>query len=223
MADDRFRFRCYRCNQLLAASSKKVAAVISCPKCNAELEVPRPDAEPAHVMTGPAEGGATSGPRQTERRAVPSERVPSLFADIAAAIPDDLAGLRPEDIRVEAEFADLVIDTSEGVQISSPAGRSETSSVESAPSLPDATIGAGRLDVNESASATAPSLDAGIAPVLPPIDIEPSTILPRDHPIRPVREVVLQPTTVLAWSLMVLMSIPMAFVAGLLIGHFVWK
>jgi hypothetical protein len=59
--------------------------------------------------------------------------------------------------------------------------------------------------------------------VLPEITIEPPTILPPGHEVRPVREVVLQPATVLAWSLMALMSIPLAFLAGLLMGHFLWR
>jgi len=123
---------------------------------------------------------------------------------------------------VEAEFADLVIDTSDGVR-TSPTVKAESASPQPAPLVLDESIGAGRLDVNEAASTSPRAPDIGIGPALPPIDIEPPTILPRDHPIRPVHEVVLQPTTVLAWSLMVLMSIPMAFAAGLLLGHFVWK
>ncbi len=43
------------------------------------------------------------------------------------------------------------------------------------------------------------------------------------RPMQPVSEVVLQPATVLAWSLLVLLALPMAFLAGLMIGHFVWK
>jgi hypothetical protein len=38
-----------------------------------------------------------------------------------------------------------------------------------------------------------------------------------------VSEVILQPATVLAWSLLVLLALPMAFLAGLLLGHFVWR
>jgi hypothetical protein len=37
--------------------------------------------------------------------------------------------------------------------------------------------------------------------------------------IRPASEVVLPPAAVLAWSLVVLMALPMPFLAGLLIGH----
>ena len=43
MPEDHLRFRCYRCNQLLGASSRRAGAVITCPKCGAELKVPRPE------------------------------------------------------------------------------------------------------------------------------------------------------------------------------------
>jgi hypothetical protein len=146
--------------------------------------------------------------------------------EIAAAIPDDLAALRPEDIRVEAEFIDLVVKTSEPEAPAVPAPFEPVSVVppespkeptllrdepppapEPLPIVPDEPQPAG----------------AAIGGVLPPITIEPPTILPPGREIHPLHEVVLQPETVLAWSLLVLLSLPMAFVAGLLIGHFVWK
>ncbi|WP_165252652.1 hypothetical protein [Paludisphaera soli] len=62
-------------------------------------------------------------------------------------------------------------------------------------------------------------------PVIPPIRYDPPSIRPpaagADAPR--AADVVLAPAVVLAWSLLVLAAIPSAFVAGLLIGHFVWK
>ncbi len=60
--------------------------------------------------------------------------------------------------------------------------------------------------------------------IVPPISIEPDAIRPPStaEP-RSIREVVLPASVVLAWSLFVLMAIPLAFVAGLMVGHFVWK
>ena len=47
--------------------------------------------------------------RQAHPRRTPAATgLPTFMDEIAAAIPDDLATLRPEDIRVEAGFADLV-------------------------------------------------------------------------------------------------------------------
>ena len=59
--------------------------------------------------------------------------------------------------------------------------------------------------------------------VAPPIEIEPPTILPPRTEIRRVSEVILPASVVLAWSLFVLAGIAMSFVAGLLMGHYLWK
>jgi hypothetical protein len=59
--------------------------------------------------------------------------------------------------------------------------------------------------------------------VVPPIEIEPPTILPPGAEIRRVREVILPASVVVAWSLFVLAGIAMSFLAGLMIGHFLWK
>src|SRR5712672_3502858 len=52
------KFRCYQCNGLLGVSRSKVGAVVSCPKCGAELIVPEPvDAEGAEAVPSPASVG----------------------------------------------------------------------------------------------------------------------------------------------------------------------
>ena len=68
-----------------------------------------------------------------------------------------------------------------------------------------------------------PSQPAEVSPVGPQIQIESPTILPAGAEIRRLREVVLPASVVLAWSLFVLAGVAMAFVAGLLMGHFLWK
>ena len=54
------------------------------------------------------------------------------------------------------------------------------------------------------------------------IQIEPPTILPPGTELRPIREVVLPASVVLAWSLFGLIGIATSFLAGLFIGHFFW-
>ena len=303
MAEDRLKFRCYRCNQLLSTSPKRVGKEISCPRCKAELVVPEPDAEPEPVeASSPAAAAGRPGLAPRKRPREVSEgpaKVPQFLEDIAAAIPEDLVALRPEDIRVEAEFVDLVVTTTEPetpaprpnvplpVEAQPRPATTEKSSAEpsprEAPQLivgPDADPGPSTVDAGHQverfvdlvvtttepetpaprpnfrapgrgqasahpAAETVPpsprprgssssvlgpdadpgpaAVDAGINAILPAITIEPPTILPPDREIRHVREVVLQPSTVLAWSLLVLLSIPMAFLSGLLIGHFLWK
>jgi hypothetical protein len=233
MADERLKFRCYRCNQLISASPGKAGQVVACPKCKAELQVPRPEAEPAKAgvggeRRGPARADAAELPAPPQSPAAESTApLPSFMAEIAAAIPDDLAALRPEDIRVEAEFADLVITTQPEpapeqpppAPIPATTPRPADPPIPAAPPAPPAPV----PPIPEVTAAAAPPADPGLGVVLPPIAIEPPSILPPGHVVRPVREVVLQPATVLAWSLMVLMAIPLAFIAGLLVGHFLWR
>jgi hypothetical protein len=196
--------------------------VIACPKCGAELEVPRTESLPTEVSGAGDPGGGDRGRAATTS----TTTSPSLFEDIAAAIPEDLAGLRPEDIRVEAAFADLIITTEEPAtpataRSMAPTAEDPGSSSDAQAVLPDAEAPFPILTGGAvPATASDPSTPDG---VLPEISIEPPTILPRDHQVRHVREVVLQPATVLAWSLLVLLAVPLAFVAGLLMGHYVWK
>ncbi len=282
MPDDHLRFRCYRCNQLLGASAKRAGSIITCPKCGAELKVPRPDEQMV------ATDASRSGPGLATESRVPSRPSPStarsggsglppFMDEIAAAIPDDLATLRPEDIRVEAGFADLVISTSEGLVTPAPAeeeSRGEplpgnpaaldayfaqsspaTEVLQEAPAVPPSVFQAQAVTIvppqappvvpvqppPAPAQATAfapapvppvppvpprsadPPLDLGLDAVLPAIKIETTSLLPPARQAQPVNEVILQPATVLAWSLLVLMALPLAFLAGLLMGHFVWK
>ena len=59
---------------------------------------------------------------------------------------------------------------------------------------------------------------------VPPIQIETVAIRPSaDAEPRSIQQVVLPASVVLAWSMFVLAAIPMAFLAGLMIGHFIWK
>ena len=146
--------------------------------------------------------------------------------------PDDLASLRPEDIRVEAEFADLVVTTTEPIApaVAPPAEPApEEARIEPVLPVPlpePAPVPPrprpSRMPCPIGSTVTQPT-DAGMGISLPAINIEPPRILPPGREIRSVQEVVLQPATVMAWSLLVLMALPMAFLAGLLIGHFVWK
>ncbi|MGZ3317464.1 MAG: hypothetical protein ACXU95_09185 [Isosphaeraceae bacterium] len=156
--------------------------------------------------------------------------MPSFMEETAAAIPDDLATLRPEDIRVEAEFVDLVVTTSEGITSPAPAAKEpqteplpgDPGEVEAyfAQTPPPAEL---PLVVAAEPRFADPPVDPAIGAVLPAIKIETPTLLPPGRHLQAVSEVILQPATVLAWSLLVLLALPMAFLAGLLIGHFVWK
>ncbi len=229
MAEGHLRFRCYRCNQLLGASSRRSGTVTECPRCGAELWVPMPE-EPATS----AATTATDAPSPPPSRGMGSSaavkgtsgKASSFMEETAAAIPDELAALRPEDIRVEAEFANRNIKTREPEAHSAPTTLQTIQTAQpvpmprpvetppQAPVRPDPPL-QGAVEQGQPATVIDTTLSA--------IRVEPPSILPPGRDIRPVKEVVLQPATVLAWSLLVLMALPMAFLAGLLIGHFVWK
>jgi hypothetical protein len=244
MTKGHLKFRCYRCNQLLGTSSRRAGTVIACPRCNSELEIPRSGKPvPWAAMTtavdvpSSARSGGT-GSAAADRGT--SGKGPSLIEEIAAAIPAELAALRPEDIRVEAEFAKRVVRTREPVApvLASRAEappEPEAPSVEALPPLQTAQPAQMPRPVETPTQTPVrpdPPLSRALEQVqpsplidtaLPAIQVEPPSILLPGRDIPPVSEVVLQPVTVLAWSLLVLMALPMAFLAGLLIGHFVWK
>jgi len=243
MSEDHLRFRCYRCNQLLGVSSRKAGTVISCPRCAAELKVPRPEEQTVTADASRSGHGFTTESRAPVSSSAPTSKsggnaLPSFMEEIAAAIPDDLATLRPEDIRVEAEFVDLIVTTSEGVTPPAPAAKVPQSEplpgdpveVEAyfaqtpPPAEPPPVVRAELPPVlPPEPRPEEPPVDPAIGAVLPAIKIETPTLLPPGRQLQAVSEVILQPATVLAWSLLVLLALPMAFLAGLLMGHFVWK
>ncbi|MGC1722033.1 MAG: hypothetical protein WA746_23850 [Isosphaeraceae bacterium] len=237
MPEDHLRFRCYQCNQLLGVSSRKAGTVISCPRCAAELKVPRPEEQTVTADASRSGYSVTPESRVPVSSSAPTSKsggnaLPSFMEEIAAAIPDDLATLRPEDIRVEAGFVDLVVTTSEGITSPAPAAKEPQSEplpgdpveveVEAylAQTPPPAELSP---VVAAEPRSVDPPVDPAIGVVLPAINIETPTLLHPGRHLQAVGEVILQPATVLAWSLLVLLALPMAFLAGLLIGHFVWK
>ncbi len=274
MAIERLKFRCYRCNQLLGATPNKAGSVVTCPKCSAELLIPvpelrtdessevqpkapapsrpKPRAEPRTKaepdVTASVESTAVATAVQTVSEPAPAP-FPMAVDDLAAVLPPDLIDLKPEDLRVEAEFFESL-------------ARQPPSSCRRACSLASArsSRGAGthrdvrfalaawpgrgdrRHSVARRGAAGSRSRKrstfrpAAVEPLAPPpvpqraeaaligasIEIEHPTILPPGTEIRRVREVVLPASVVLSWSLFVLLGIALAFVAGLLMGHFLW-
>jgi hypothetical protein len=266
MATERLKFRCYRCNQLLAVAPSKAGTIVACPKCQADLLIPTAEvrskgggevrakteaerprkAETEAESRVRAEAAAMMGARPAGPPA--PESVPAVFGELAGVIPPDLADLRPEDLRVEAEFFENL------TRAPAPSAPAPPEIVEPAPwrvpesfgsafstgSLPHSAHTAEVERTREIAPPEIPSAQlempdrlptptekpaAGpeLSPIVPPIEIEPPSILPPGTEIRRVSEVVLPAPVVLAWSLFVLAGIALAFVAGLMIGHFLWK
>jgi hypothetical protein len=252
---ERLKVRCYRCNQLLAVAANKAGAVVACPKCKADLLIPRPEPQPSEEPADPSVVPLNSGTfpslapgaDSSTKTEGPAEPAPRGYLDeIAALIPPEVAALRPEDLRVEAEFFQSIArepkraptPTEEPItfpgslmsdDFTPPSAAAEPEPV-APPDISAIFTSAGVVTGAGVAIETPPPLpQPGPAPapepaVVPPISIEPEAIRrPVDDAPRAVREVVLPASVVLAWSLLVLMAIPMAFLAGLMIGHFLWK
>jgi hypothetical protein len=249
MPAERLKVRCYRCNQLLAVAPSKAGTVVACPKCKADLMIPRAELEPSNEQAAdPSAVGLTSAtfkaltPVTEAATAGGGGSASTSFLDeIAAVIPPEVAALRPEDLRVEAEFFEtLTREPATPPRAADPfpfPGPLSANDLLPPPAVAEAIVTAPAGVASEVASGAGgavempPPLPASVPVtvpeaniVVPPISIEPAAIRPRaDAESRAIRDVVLPASVVLAWSLFVLAAIPMAFVAGLMIGHFIWK
>jgi hypothetical protein len=206
MAGVKIKFRCTQCHQLLGASPSRSGSVVTCPKCASAVVVPGPSEE---SPPPPAEDAAAG-------------TVPPPAPQGGPWIPPDVLDIRPEDIRVE-----LGIDLERPLAPPpppTPPGVSLHTEPEPPPLVfPPAYDLADESPVATSAPVPLPAEPAP-APVVPPIKIEPEAIVEArtTSPGRP-RDVVLPRSVVATWSLLVLLAQALAFVAGLLAGHYVWR
>ncbi len=196
------------------------------------------EADPESSSIGKMSGVATS----TLAQATPAP--PSDLDEIAAAIPADLIDLRPEDLRVEAEFFSgltrapahpkkpepappAALEDAPNSPSADPVGSATWTypPTETAPSASEISAGPPRQETPRfglAPAATAPVLPP-VSPDVPKIEIEPPSLRPPNREFQPVREVVLPATTVLAWSLFGLIGIATSFIAGLMVGHYFWR
>ena len=244
MAGERLKFRCYQCNQLLASAPGKAGSVVSCPRCKADLVVPAPDSPaPADPQSSSSVGKASGASTSTL-----SPPKPAGLGDLdeaAAAIPADLIDLRPEDLRVEAEFFRGVTRAPEPAREPEPApwaGQPATTAYTGpepgvsvapatfptevdrpAPAAPPPTFFSPPAPATGTSPAPSPPLLPPVSLEIPPIEIEPTSLRTTDRELPPLREVVLPASVVLAWSLFGLIGIATSFIAGLMVGHYFWR
>ncbi|HMB02990.1 MAG TPA: hypothetical protein VKP69_04520 [Isosphaeraceae bacterium] len=62
-----------------------------------------------------------------------------------------------------------------------------------------------------------------VGPVVPPIRVEPPTRAVERTPTDRSRDLVIPRSAMASWSLFVLLAQALAFVAGLLAGHYLWR
>jgi hypothetical protein len=241
LAVERLKFRCYRCNQLLASAPAKAGTVVTCPKCKAELQVPAPEPSVFAEIAPREPAAGTSGRAAATEAPSKPPPVPAYLQEIAAALPAEVADLRPEDLRVEAEFFESLTRTPErppepepyasygpGPNAPFPILDPQPAPAVEIPPVQFAVASQPRGEFTvepsalQAASGPANATPAGAHPDAPPIQIEPPTILPPGTEIRPIREVVLPASVVLTWSLFGLIGIATSFLAGLFIGHYFW-
>jgi hypothetical protein len=196
----------------------------------------KPQAEPAASVE--ASWAVTSSQSPAKPGSVYA--IPEEFAGM---IPPDLADLRPEDLRVEAEFFESLTRVPPRTTNVEPApwppsepvtpafshemlipptfsrAPLEASSTQGAAETPAALVETIEVVPRQAETPPSPALAGSAAP---PIEIEPPSILPAGTELRRVAEVILPASVVLAWSLFVLVGIAMSFVAGLMIGHYLW-
>jgi hypothetical protein len=202
MAGVPLKFRCYQCNQLLGVSRARIGQVVACPKCRADLIVPNPD-----------EADLPSNGDQAD-----STRAPDLNESDEEGISLELLDIRPEDIRVEP-----------GVNWTPPAEAAPREPFPFLPGEPEptATEPAGSdpapISLGDLAGTTTVAPANPPETLVPPIRLESTRIA--DTRVAPPRsrDVVLPRSAVATWSLFVLLAQGLAFVAGLLAGHFLWR
>ena len=178
--------------------------------------------------------------------------MPAYGDAIAAVLPPDLIDLKPEDLRVEAEFFESLTRQSQSPAVREPSPWPPAEST-TAPSFASETFAlplpTPSIVIETAAAPTPPVLPpvltetvdlAPYRPAEPPppaptssrpeaatvgtaIEIEHPTIMPAGTEVRRVSEVVLPASVVLSWSVFALLGIALSFVAGLLMGHFLWK
>jgi hypothetical protein len=201
------RFRCYQCGKLLGTASARAGKTTTCPNCKAELIVPEPD-DPEKAALAEATRSLVPnlddpGPlRDRPREPAPAPSVghdPSFsWEELDTAIFQAPGGPAPIDLLPSAPADE-------------PGPSTEPETVESAPPEPAAPAVAPPLIPVPSAVAV-PSIDVGLSPI-------------QDGRTRRRRagEVVLTQAVISSWAAFMLLALGISFVAGLFVGHFLWK
>jgi hypothetical protein len=226
MPPDPIKFRCEHCNQLLGVSPGRAGKPVNCPKCGERVTVPDPGAIPgAPPAPSPRSVGVPAAPLSS-----------SGYFDAVDLDPDDLRNLFPVD--PEGSSSDDVEPGSPAMPVEplppGPTAPPPSPSPEIAPlrSSSDEELA---LEEFEEVGEVPTSPGRGGASAL---DSIPELL--RERPESPAivegrgpaesapqrarsgRDVMIPRVAFLFWTLFILLSLFLAFVAGLLVGHFVW-
>lgn len=242
MPGEPIKFRCYQCGKLLGISRQKSGSVVRCPQCRTDLVVPEPESESL-------EGASTRSEPSSSKPFpfLPAEESPEENPESGGFMfpgASDYAKFGPEGIQ---GLADLVFERpaspspaldfaveSESVPELKPAmppieNRTEPkASAEPAETLGPVPPGSAWIELGVTPT-TVPSqplspepseLGASVSLTAPVADATEPERLPVSSYSR--RDVVIPRVAVIGWSLFVILALFLAFIAGLLIGHFLW-
>ncbi len=152
-------------------------------------------------------------------------RAPGL--DVGLSL--DFLDIRPEDIRVEPGFPGAFTRESDELEPEPTVSDAPTETVSEAEhsTVPDPTT---------PLPSNAPPVETMLSPTIAPTPTVPVPPIQLDAPLKragrraapqpvPVRarDLVLPRSVVGAWSLFVILALALAFLAGLLAGHYVWR
>jgi hypothetical protein len=189
-----FKFRCYHCQKLIGTPPSKFGKVVKCPRCEVELIVPSPEGiEPEPEPTDPN----TFRPEDFGIK-IETERLTEPRSVASSPSTSVLEPVGPDPIA----FLKQVSEATEPENIDSP----EPSDSEEAPD-------------QEVSSQVLP--EPQVEPLIP--RTRGRGIASRAEALPRARDVVLPRTAAVAWAMFGILGLAFAFIAGLLLGHFLWK
>ena len=195
------RFRCYRCGKLLGTSPSRAGKTTTCPNCKADLIVPEPD-DPAKSELAEATRALVPnlddfpGPRESESR--PQHDPQFSWEEIDTAIFQAPGGPAPVDLPIS-------LAPTEPAPPPEPEPEPPVEPLASPEPVPP-------LARTPAPPVAAPEIAVEVAPIR---DDRP----PRRRP----GDVVLSQSVITSWAIFMLLALGISFIAGLFVGHFVWK
>ncbi len=246
MPGEPIKFRCYQCGKLLGISRQKSGAVVRCPQCRTDLVVPEPEPKSENLEAGstpskvpptqpfaflpveecPAEQSESFGSLFPKTPDVPESGQEAVkdFPEIVLERP------APPSPPSEPEFApEPEPELHQGLPAIDhrlePEPQTETSD---SPGDAPSPSGSAWMEPGETSTS-----DASGSTILEPSELapgvpEPASVAEQKEPERwsgpsySRRDVVMPRVAVIGWSLFVILALFLAFIAGLLIGHFLW-
>lgn len=199
------RFRCYQCGKLLGTSASRAGRTTICPNCKADLIVPEPD-DPERAALAEATRSLVPNldepprPREPEPGPRPQHDPQFSWEEIDTAIFQAPGGPSPIDLGISLAPPEPVAPPEPEAEPEPP--------VEPLP--PPEPV---------PSPATSP-----IPPIAPPeIAVEVAPIRGDRAARRRPGDVVLSQSVITSWAIFMLLALGISFIAGLFVGHFVWK